>query len=123
MDLVGRIYKKALVALLLLAVASALIEPRRLPAGIIAGGLLGLINLRGLAWGVEGLFRPSGAKGRMIFFSLFRLFMLFSALSVLVYLRVVNIFGILTGLTCVFTLLIVEGLRYAKSLQEEERDA
>jgi len=50
----------------------------------------------------------------MLFFSQFRLVMLFLILAVLLYLKVVNIFGILAGFTVVFIMVIIEGLKHAK---------
>ena len=115
MDLIKRIYKKSFLALIPLAILSALIEWKRLPASILIGGALGFANIKGLAWGVRGLLGTGKATGRMVFFSMFRLFLLFAILSALVYLKLVNIFGILIGLTVIFLLLITEGLKYAKN--------
>ncbi|MBI5640098.1 MAG: hypothetical protein HZA17_06725 [Nitrospirae bacterium] len=116
MELINRIYKKSLIILLLLAAVSVFIEWKKLPAGVLIGGILGLANIRGLAWGVEGLLGSGKATARMIFFSVFRLTILLVTISLLVYLRLVNIFGILGGLTVVFLMVIFEGLRYAKGM-------
>lgn len=115
MDLIKKIFKKAAIALLTLAALSAFLEWKKLPAGILAGGILGLANIKGLAWGVEGLIGSQKATGRMIIFSMLRLIMLFLILTLLMYLRLVNVFGVLAGFTVVFVLVITEGLRYAKS--------
>ena len=40
----------------------------------------------------------------MLFFSQFRIIMLFFVLAVIVYLKLVNIFGILAGFTVVFSM-------------------
>ena len=115
MDLIRQIYKKALLVLFPLALLSAFVEWKRLPASILIGGIMGFANIKGLAWGVRGLLGSGRATGRMIIFSMFRLFLLFAVLSLLVYLRLVNVFGILAGFTVIFVLLMVEGLRYAKN--------
>ncbi|MDA8431401.1 MAG: hypothetical protein M0Z60_00385 [Nitrospiraceae bacterium] len=120
MDLIKQIYKKGLLILLPLAFLSAFMEWKKLPAGILAGGALGLANLKGLAWGVRGLFGTGRAGGVMVFFSIFRLMMLFAILALLVYLRLVNVFGVLIGFTVIFLLVMIEGLRYAK---HADRDA
>ncbi len=120
MDLITRIAKKALLVLIPLALLSAFIEWKKLPASVLIGGILGLANIKGLAWGVRGLLGNGKATGRMIFFSMFRLFLLFIVLALLVYLKLVNVFGILAGFTVIFILLMIEGLRYAKS---EDRDS
>jgi len=114
MDLIRRIYKKSLLALVPIALVSAFIEWKRLPASILIGGALGFANIKGLAWGVRGLLGGGKATGGMIFFSMFRLFLLFAILSVLIYLKLVNVFGILAGFTVIFVILMTEGLRYAK---------
>lgn len=114
MDLIKKISAKAIFILVPLAAASGFYEWRKLPVSILIGGLLGFANLKGLAWGVQGLLGPQKATGRMIIFSMFRLILLFMILSLLVYLKLVNIFGILTGLTVVFLLIIFEGLNFAK---------
>ena len=120
MDLIKRIYKKSFLVLLPLALLSALIEWKKLPASIIIGGALGLANVRGIAWGVRGLIGSEKATGRMIVFSMFRLFLLFAVLSLLVYMKLVNVFGILIGFTVIFALLLIEGLRYARTADSEK---
>ncbi len=115
MDLIKRIYKKSFLVLIPLALLSALIEWKRLPVSIIIGGALGFANIKGLAWGVRGLMGTGRVTAGMIIFSMLRLFFLFVIILLLVYLRLVNVFGILAGFTVIFALLIVEGLRYAKT--------
>ncbi len=115
MDLIKKIYKKSFFALIPLALLSAFIEWKKLPVSIVIGGALGLANIKGLAWGVTGLMGSGRVTGRMIFFSMFRLFLLFAILSLLIYLRLVNVFGILAGFTVIFVLLMIEGLKYAKT--------
>jgi hypothetical protein len=120
MDLIKRIYKKSFLVLIPLALLSALLEWKKLPLSVIIGGALGLANIKGLAWGVRGLVGTERATGRMIFFSMFRLFLLFAILSLLVYLRLVNVFGILAGFTVIFALLMIEGLKYAKTADDNK---
>ncbi len=114
MDLIKRIYKKSLPVLILLALLSSIIEWKKLPISILIGGALGLANIKGLAWGVRGLIGTGKITGKMIIFSMTRLFLLFAILSLLVYLKLVNVFGILIGFTVIFAILMIEGLRYAK---------
>lgn len=119
MELIKKIYKHSIIVLIPLAVISAFIEWKKLPASILIGGILGLVNIKGLAWGIEGLFGSYKANTKMIFFSAFRLLLLFIIIALLVYLQLVNIFGILIGFTVIFTMLIIEGLKYAKNLPDE----
>jgi len=111
MDLVQRIHRRALICLVPAAVLSALIEWWRVPAGVMAGGLLGLLNIRGLAWGVRGMLGEEKIVAKMIFFSQFRLIMLFIIISLLVYLKLANIFGVFAGLSIVFAVILIEGYR------------
>ncbi len=121
MELIKRINKKAFIVLAVCAAASGFVEWRRLPLSIIVGGVLGLVNLKGLSWSVEGLIGTHRPTGKMIFFSIFRLLILFVIISALVFLKLVNIFGILIGFTVVFALLLVEGVRYAQRMQKIEK--
>jgi len=114
MDLVKRVFKRSLLLLIPIALLSALIEWKKLPASILIGGGLALLNIKGLAWGVEGLLGTHKATVKMVFFSQFRLFMLFLILAVLIYLKLVNVFGILIGFTVVFALLMIEGYRLSR---------
>jgi Ca2+/Na+ antiporter len=120
MDLIRKIFKKSVIILIPLAALSSLIEPKKLPAGIIAGGILALLNIKGLAWGVEGLIGAEKATAKMLFLSQFRLVVLFVVITVLVYLRIVNVFGLLLGLTVVFALVLIEGYRHSKKEQLKE---
>ncbi|HSB31289.1 MAG TPA: hypothetical protein VLD55_06770 [Candidatus Sulfobium mesophilum] len=119
MELIKRIYKKAFLVLIPLALLSALLEWKKLPLSVIVGGVLCLANIRGLEWGVTGLLGTGKATGRMIFFSMFRLFLLFAILSLLIYLRLVNVFGVLAGFTVIFALLLIEGLKVAKKADDQ----
>ncbi len=101
------------------AAVSMLLRWKLFPISVIIGGVLGLVNIRGLARGVEGFLGTHKPTGSMIFFSMFRLLILFTTLILLVALRVVNVFGILVGLTIVFVLLLVEGYRIAKDSDNE----
>lgn len=119
MEMIKRVNRLSAIVLISLAALSALIEWKRLPLGIVIGGAAALINLRGLHWGVSGLMNPEtagSAKGRLVFFSMFRLFLLVAFLGMLVYLRIVNVIGILVGLTVVFIAIMKEGLTEAKRL-------
>jgi hypothetical protein len=116
MVLLKRIYKKAIFILLPLALLSAFIEWKKLPMSILIGGILGLINLRGLARGVYsivGTYRPTA---KIVISTIFRLGFLAAVLILLFALKIVNVFGILIGFTVVFILIITEGLRLAKEL-------
>jgi len=120
MNLVKRTFKQTVIILVPLSILSAFIEWKRLPLSILVGGILGLVNLRSLARGVEGLmgsYRPTGAK--LVVFSLLRLAILACFLAVLLIYRLVNPFGLLIGFTVVFISIMKEGLRATKELPED----
>lgn len=111
----NRVYIQTLIAVAVLSAISAFIEPVKLPLGILLGGVLGIINLRGLKRGLEnflGTYRP---QGKLLFLSIFRLFLLFAVIVLLAVYRVVNLLGLLVGFTVVFSLLLFEGMRAARS--------
>ena len=120
MALVSKIQKSSLIVLFPLAALSAVLEWKKLPLSVLVGGALGLLNLRGLAWGVQGLLGTEKATPRMLFFSQFRIVVLFFVLAAIVYLKLVNIFGILAGFTVVFSMVIIEGLKYAREAKIKE---
>jgi ATP synthase I chain len=112
-----RIYKLGFIILLCLAAASAFFEWKKLPLSIFIGGLLGLANLKGLAWGLRD-FAASRPTGRVIFWSMVRFFILGLILFILALLNLINFIGILIGFTVVFALILKEGLRTAREYAE-----
>jgi hypothetical protein len=120
-NLIKRIHRQALIFLIIAAAITTLIAAltditdwRKMPHSVLIGGLLGLANLKGLAWGLKDfatLHRPSG---KLIFWSMARFFILALILIVLAVLKLINFFGILIGFTVVFVLILKEGLRIAK---------
>lgn len=114
MDLIQKIHRSSLILLFLFAALSVFIEWKSLPLSILTGGVLGLLNLKALAWGVQGLLGSQKVGTKLLFFSQFRLVMLFLVLAALVYFKLVNIFGVLAGFTVVFSMVIVEGLKHSK---------
>lgn len=110
--MIKRLYKKALFVIIPVAALSALIEPKKLPLSILIGGVLGLLNLKGLARGVESLVGSSPA--RLVIFSIMRLSILAVVIVILVKAKIVNIMGLLIGFTVIFALLLSEGLKISK---------
>lgn len=114
MNLIKRIYKQGILILLPLAAISAIFEWKKLPISILLGGILGLANLKGLAWGLKDFATSYRPSGKVIFLSLVRFFILAFLLFILALLKLINLLGILIGFTVVFALIIKEGLRVAK---------
>ena len=125
-NLIKRIHRQALIFLIVAAAITTLIAAlteitdwRKMPHSVLIGGLLGLANLKGLAWGLKDfatLHRPSG---KLIFWSMLRFFVLAFILIILAILKLINFFGILIGFTVVFALILKEGLRIAKDSSEK----
>ncbi|MDO9287192.1 MAG: hypothetical protein Q7T83_00215 [Thermodesulfovibrionales bacterium] len=115
MQIIKRIYKQSAFILIPIAVLSAFFEWKKLPLSILIGGGLAIANLKGLAWGVQGLVGTGQqVTGALVFFSLIRFFILTAILIILLWLKIINIAGIFIGLTTVLVLLLKEGVRSAR---------
>lgn len=127
MDLIKRVIKKSVLVLIPLTGISFLADwksgslkfaglfgnPDYMTSSIIIGGVLGLVNLKGLVWGLERLLGTYKADAKLIFLSLFRLFILFAVIIILVAMKLINLLGFLIGMTAVFIILIAETLKTA----------
>lgn len=117
--LVKRTIRLSTIILLPLSIVSAFIWDRKIAMSILIGGILGLVNLRGLAKGVEGLISSSRPTGKIIFLSFLRLTALAVILGLLFYYKAADVIGILIGFTIVFAAIIMEGLRFVKDFPKE----
>lgn len=115
MEILKGVVKKSIFVILPLIAGSAFIEWKRLPLSIIIGWLLGIINLRALSRNVKGIIGSEKAGAKMAFLSITRLVGLLSIIAILVYLKVVNIIGLLIGFTVVFLFILIEGLKVGRS--------
>lgn len=88
-------------------------KPALLPVSIILGGILGLANIKGLAWGIDGLLNTEKANIKLVLLNLFRLIILLIVITLLAALKFINFLGLLIGITVVFIVLIKEGLKMA----------
>jgi len=114
----SKVYKKGLFILLCLAALSAFIDPKKLPLSILAGGLLGLANLKGLVWGLRD-FGSHQLSGRVIFWSTIRFFIIGLILLALALLKLIDFIGILVGFTVVFILIVKTGIEAARGYANE----
>jgi len=112
--MVNRIYKKSAFMLATVLVGAFFYDEARILSSIVVGGVLALLNLRGIAKGVKGLLGSERAPGKMIFASFLRLTALFAVLFILFKKALVNPIGILIGFTAIFTLILIEGWREAR---------
>ncbi len=117
MELFRRILKQSIPLVIISAVISAILTGDfRFPLGILAGGIAGLFNLRAIVRNVQSITGGQRITGRYIIFSTFRLLGLFVILFILIWKHLINVFGLLAGLTIVFIIIIKEGLREARSM-------
>jgi len=119
MEILKSVFKKSIIVVVPAAVlAGLLIEPRKVPLGIIFGWLLGIVNFRQLSRNINGLIGAEKATMRLMIMSMTRLLAVMIFIAVLVFYRVVNIFGLLFGFTVVFVLILAEGSRLSRAGRE-----
>lgn len=95
----------------------------RFALSVLIGGLIGLVNFRGIVWSVNALLGTEKAQSKMVFLSFFRLLIIFSLLVILAVFEVIRAYGLLVGFTIVFIIIIKEGLLKARSeIKKENRE-
>lgn len=97
-----------------------------LPGGICFGGALGLLNFRWLAFAVERKLakriQPAvSSTPAAIILNVFKLAAIFVVLFVVIKWQLVNIFGLVIGLTLSFLAVIWEGLTIISRVYQEEK--
>lgn len=90
-----------------------------MPHGIIAGWLFGILNLRALTKNVQAFIGSERATAKIVVLSITRLVALLTAMAILIYFKVINIFGLIFGLTVVFILILIEGMIVSKANKGE----
>ena len=114
MNLTSDIARNSAFILIPAAIISAYLPWEDLPFSILIGGLLGILNVKALAWSLEGVLGTSHANTKMLFFAQFRFVMLVIIVTALAYLKLVTIPGLLAGFSVVFLQVLITGLRHAK---------
>ncbi len=110
-----RVYKLSAALVVALAAASAFIEPGKLPLGIVMGGVLAALNYRGMARGLRGVLGAEHPTLKIVVLSIIRLSVLFAVIITLAVMRLVDMIGLLVGFTAVVVVVVLEGLRVARS--------
>jgi hypothetical protein len=125
-NLIKRIHRQALIYLIIAAALTTTIavlisvkDWQKLPHSVLIGGILGLANFKGLAWGLKDFATLQRPSGKLIFWSMVRFFILSLILVVLALLKLINFVGIIIGLTVVFALIIKEGLRAVRESSDK----
>ncbi len=96
-----------------LSLLSAFIEPRKVPLSILAGGVLALLNFRGLSKGIENLLGIHKPAMKLLLLGIFRLLAVSTIIVLLAFFRLVNLPALAAGFTVVVILVVVEGYRAA----------
>jgi hypothetical protein len=115
MEILKQVIQKSLLILIPAAAVSAFFEWKKLPLGIIAGGLLGIVNFRGLVKNIEGLLGTARLTAKILFFTMTRLLILLAVILLLVWSKTINVFGLIFGFTVVFFFILIEGMKVSKS--------
>lgn len=110
MEILKKVLKKSLFIILPALAVSFILQWEKVPQGIAAGWILGILNLRMLTRNVEGLIGSQRATAKIVFLSITRLFALCAVILLLMYLQLTNVFGLLFGFSVVFALILYEGL-------------
>jgi hypothetical protein len=118
--MIKRIYKPSLVVIAVLAGAAAFIGPAKIPLGVVAGGVLALVNFGGMHRGLENLLGTERPTAKLVVLSIFRLTIVSAVIIALAVLRAVDLIGLAAGFTAVVLVLVVEGYRTA--LKEKRKD-
>jgi len=114
MNLTRDIARNTTFILIPAAIISAFLPWQNLPFSILVGGLLGILNVKALAWSVEGILGTSQANAKMLFLSQFRFVMIVIIVTALAYLKLVTIPGLLAGFSVVFAQVLITGLKHAR---------
>ncbi|MBF0472909.1 MAG: ATP synthase subunit I [Nitrospirae bacterium] len=109
-----KIYTQAVIILLAASIISSFWFPIEIPFSIFIGGILALLNFRGLSKGLTGLTQGQAIKTRLIILNTLRLLMVLAVLFILMASRTVNGLGLLVGLTISFLVIFKEGWSYAR---------
>ncbi len=101
-----------------LAVVSLFIFNWRVSLSLLLGGLFAVLNFIGVVWGVENVMAIERGKSKMLFMTFFRLMVLFSILLILLIFKVIDIAAIAFGLSVIFLLILLEGLKRARQITD-----
>ncbi len=119
MEIFRGVLKKSIFIILPAVIISAFFEWKRVPHGILAGWLFGILNLRALTKNVQAFIGSERATAKIVVLSITRLVALLAAMAFLIYFKVINIFGLIFGLTVVFILILIEGMRVSNANKGE----
>lgn len=112
---IKKIYKNSAIGIVIFTLISMVWRDWHMPAGVIAGGLLGLFNLRGMVRSLSELqTSPTPNKTRIMVRSFVRLTLLFAAIILLAAFKAVNLVGLFVGFSVVLFCTVAEGFFSAR---------
>jgi len=96
-----------------------------LPASILFGGALGLLNFHWLSVTVERVYlrkgaTPVGSNMAAAFINLLKLSLIFIILFIVIKWQLLQVFGLVAGLTLCFVAILWEGLTLMKQVTRDE---
>lgn len=96
-----RIQRNALILLLLLGVGSAVVQGGAMALSVLLGGVLGILNFRWMAAGVDQLIYRGSGKGVGVTVAKFlgRLLLIFLAFFAIIHSSFLSLWGALLGLS------------------------
>jgi len=115
MNILKGVIKKSAIVILPLMAISAFIDWKQAPSGIMAGWLIGIINLRMVSKNVMTLLGWERATVKVVLLNMTRLIGVFSVIALLVYLKVISVIGFVVGFTVVVMCIIIQGLEIGRS--------
>ncbi|MEK6745388.1 MAG: ATP synthase subunit I [Nitrospirota bacterium] len=100
------------------------LSPWTVPAGVLIGGVLGVLNFRWLAYAVERVYLRQGASSLLAnvaaaVVNVLKLSAIFIVLFVVIKNRWVHIVGLVLGLTCCFGAILWQGFGLMTDLKED----
>jgi hypothetical protein len=112
--MINDIARNSVYILIPAAIVSAFLPWENIPFSILVGGLLGILNIKALAWSIEGTLGASHTNMKMLFFAQFRLVILVLIVALLAYLKLITLFGLLAGFSVVFLQVLITGLKHSR---------
>lgn len=118
--LVKRFSRTALIVWGIAVAAAALLFSKHIAIGVLVGGALGLLNVRGMARGVTGLDINDPKPARLFFGGAVRLVVLCVVIVLIAMTKKVDLVGLLAGFTLMVFTVVAEGVREMRLIVKDE---
>ena len=120
--LIKRFSRTALIVWGIALLAAFVLISRQFAVGVLVGGALGLLNMRGLVRGVSKLDVNDPRPAGLFFGVVVRLAVLFTAILLISMTGKVNLLGLLAGFILIIFVVVAEGAREIRLLVKEDQD-